>query len=97
MPEYRHPRAGDGPGQPPARVHVSRAENAPVTDGTFTAPEGVARAIADAHGVDVSEMRVGGASDGCPWCDDYDGDAWEQHAAQAHPEEWADYSEDSDE
>jgi hypothetical protein len=63
MPEYRHPRAGDGPGQPPARVHVSRAENAPVTDGTFTAPEGVARAIADAHGVDVSEMRVGGDSD----------------------------------
>lgn len=31
--------------------------------------------------------------DGCPWCDDYDGDHVPEHASQAHPEEWsrADY------
>lgn len=91
MPEYRHPRAGDGPGQPPARVHISRAEKAPVTDGTFTAPEGVANAVAAHHDTTAEAMRVGGDSGGCPFCEDYDGDSVAQHAAQAHPDEWADY------
>jgi len=25
----------------------------------------------------------------CPWCDEYGGDAVGQHAAAAHPDEWA--------
>lgn len=32
----------------------------------------------------------------CPWCDDYDGDNPEQHAAQAHPDEWTAYSNTED-
>ena len=33
-------------------------------------------------------------SDECPFCDAYEGANVAQHASQAHPDEWADYSED---
>ena len=33
-------------------------------------------------------------SDECPFCDAYEGENVAQHASQAHPDEWADYSED---
>lgn len=60
MPEYRHPRALDSvDGHPPAQVHISRAENAEVTDGRFsTDEETVVRSIAAAFDVDVSTLRV---------------------------------------
>jgi hypothetical protein len=91
MPRYRHPSAGDGPGVPPARVHVSRGEVAPVDEsGVFEAPQRVAQAIADHHDTTVGAMRVdgeGGDEGGaCPYCDDYDGEYVAQHVAQAHPE-----------
>jgi hypothetical protein len=64
MPEYRHPRAdADAPGYPPAQVHISRGETAAVTDGTFTAPQSVAEAIARDHDTTASAMRVDGNSD----------------------------------
>lgn len=101
MPTYRHPRARDDvPGHPPSSVHISRAENADVNaDGEFTAPEAVGRSVAQHHGVDEGDIRVtdtdaseesaddAGDTEGCPYCDDYDGDHVEQHVAQAHPEE----------
>jgi len=61
MPEYRHPTTLDGvPGKAPARVHVTRAEAAAVTGGTFDAPESVGEAVAARFGVDVPDIRVGG-------------------------------------
>lgn len=33
----------------------------------------------------------------CPWCDDYTGDGVPQHASSAHPDEWSDYKEASEE
>jgi len=63
MPEYRHPRTLDGvDGHPPAAVTVS-GTNHDVTDGTFACDDerGVER-LADAYGVAVSDLRVGGES-----------------------------------
>jgi len=62
MPEYRHPtELDDVAGKAPERIHVSRQEKAPVSDGTFTVPEDVAAAIASRFGVDVADLRVGSA------------------------------------
>jgi hypothetical protein len=48
----------------------------------------------DSEPESVSEQIDSGV---CPWCppdDRYEGDGVPQHASSAHPEAWADYSED---
>jgi hypothetical protein len=59
MPTYRYPTA-----PAPARIHVGRADKREVADdGTFEAPAGVARAIAERHDTTLAEMRVDGDPD----------------------------------
>lgn len=64
MPEYRHPLAGeDTAGRPPSRIHISRSEKAAVDDnGVFEAPRSVGEAVADRHGVAVSDTRADGSN-----------------------------------
>ena len=33
-------------------------------------------------------LKTDAFNEGCPFCDEYDGDAVPQHAAKAHPEQW---------
>lgn len=46
-------------------------------DSRHADPEAEAEAVAD--------------PDGCPWCDEYEGDHWRQHASSAHVDEWAEF------
>jgi len=59
MPTVRHPRALDNvAGHPAARVTV-RGESYPIEDGQVTLPdERDVRALAEAHGVDASDLRT---------------------------------------
>ena len=61
-----------------------------VADGPF---EDTDEVVLEDDEYEVVEDDADDAS-GCPLCDEYDGDNVAQHASQAHPDEWADYSED---
>lgn len=83
--------------------HVDRARNAIVRegeDGRFVGVnEAYAEEVAEFLGVDLPEPEDVPVADAiemglCPWCDEYDGDHLAQHASSAHPEEWAEHSED---
>lgn len=86
-----HPHAlGDDPRDPPSVVPGGSGGSPVAADGTFDAPDaGFVARLADAYGVAPSELLT----DECPFCDDYDGDAVGQHAANAHAEAWDDFTE----
>jgi hypothetical protein len=90
MTTVRHPRVReDVAGHLPSAVTVD-GENYPVADdGTVDLPsEYEADRLASAYGLSVAAIRAeDGTDDGCPYCDDYDGEHVAQHVAQAHPEE----------
>lgn len=95
MARYRHPRG--------AAVAIDLGGERVVCDddGTFESDDKAAvRALAQAYDTTVADLRVGtdddsagesGETDGCPFCGEYDGANVAQHAAQAHPDQWADY------
>jgi hypothetical protein len=59
MPTVRHPRALDDVAGHPAAAVTVRGESYPIEDGQVTLPtESDVRALADAHGVAVSALRV---------------------------------------
>lgn len=106
MTDVRHPDAEKGAS--PAAVTVG-SDTYPVGDeGIIDCPADEASAVADvlADVYDTSAEELldddddgkppadADATEGCPFCDDYDGDHVGTHAAQAHPEAWADYKED---
>jgi hypothetical protein len=88
MARYKHPRA-IGVDDPAEFAVDVGGEHVPVdSDGCFeTDDETAVRAIAQANGLSVDDLRVDGDNgDGCPYCDDYDGEHVAQHIAQAHPD-----------
>lgn len=70
-----------------AVVHCPDGRARPVQEG------GVVFGYDDAAAALAAEWGVSTGSDGCPWCDGYDGEHVAQHAVRAHPDEWDDYNE----
>jgi hypothetical protein len=87
MPEVLHPRAVDGvAGHPPDRVTV-RGDSYECDGETVTLPdEQHVAELARAYDLSPADLTPANTDDGCPYCDDYDGDHVEQHVAQAHPD-----------
>jgi hypothetical protein len=88
MPTVFHPRALDAvDGHPPSAVTVSGANYRVGADGLVDLPdESHVRELARAYGLSPEDLSATDESDGCPHCDEYDGDHVEQHVAQAHPD-----------
>mgnify|MGYP007047137861 CR=1 FL=1 len=95
MPTVRHPRDRDDvAGHPPSAVTIDRTNYDVADDGTVEVPSDYeADRLASAYGLDVAAIELNQQSedalvndDGCPYCDEYDGDHVAQHIAQAHPD-----------
>jgi hypothetical protein len=87
MVTVRHPRVRDDvAGHLPGAVTIDGTNYDVADDGSVEVPSDYeADRLASAYGLSVSDLEPG-ADDGCPYCDDYDGDHVAQHIAQAHPD-----------
>jgi len=83
----RHPRALDAvDGHPPAAVTLGRHTYGLDSDHATEMPTAAAERLAANYDVSLAAIRVDDDGDGCPYCEDYDGDHVAQHVAQAHPD-----------